>query len=684
MSVAISTRRTTEPSLSHSDTSPAAPAAECQPRRARRLAWAIPALLFAATLAAYLRTMHRSFDWLDNSEFITAAYHLGIGHNPGYPTFMLIGHAFSWLPIGTVAYRLNLMDAVLGALAVALLYLVSARITHNRVASVLAALTLAFSYTFWDQTTEADVFTLHACFILAIVLLFVRWRQEGRERDLYLAWLIAGISLGNHALMALMLPAFAALMVMERGWRYWWPKRAWLCAGALATGAMVYLYIPLRAIANPPPAANVPHTLRQFWELASAPGYHKYMFNLSAAQVALRAAGLARQIVRELGPLGAAAAALGIGVLARGDRKLAAALILMMGADILYALNYDIFDIYAYFVPTYLILAIFLAVGITRLLAWGERGIAWLQRGVEDVLTHPRRIAMVAIVLTYLPVWVFAANLKPVDASQDYAAEDFARNAFDVVEPGSVVIGDWWSIAPLGYLKYVEGLRPDVTLSAALSSSNPEGTQHALSKHFLGAYPAAYIVEYQTSWKRGILERYPHQAVGDLVRLYPDGRPQLQGQPASSLPACRFAECLALIATECKPARVPQGRILRVTHRWRKLGALPYDVETLTALQGNDGCVWRVRSDLGNGRYSTQSWQIGEEAAEEHVAFIPSDAPPGEYSITVRARRKDSHTCLPMFGPVRRHPFEATTAKIRVVPRLPRPAPATLARRHYR
>jgi hypothetical protein len=627
--------------------------------------------------------MHRSFDWLDNSELVTAAYHLGIGHNPGYPTFMLIGHAFSWLPIGTIAYRLNLMTAVLGALAVALLYLVSARITHNRVAAVLAALTFAFSYTFWDQTTEADVFTLHACFMLSIVLLVVRWREGSGDRDLHLAWLMAGVSVGNHALTALMFPALAALMVMDKGWRYWWPKKAWLCAGALVTGAMVYLYIPLRAAANPPPEVNTPHNLRQFWELVSAPGYHRYMFNLSAVEVALRGSGLAREVMRELGPLGAAGAALGIGVLARSDRRLAAALILMMGVDILYALNYDIFDIYAYFIPTYLVLAIFMAVGIERLVAWGERGIAWLQRGVEDFLTAPRRVAMVAAVLTYLPVWVFAANLKPVDASHDYAAEDFARDTFEIAEPGALIIGDWWSIAPLGYLKYVEGLRPDVTLSVALSSSNPEGAQRALGRAFLETYPAAYIVEYQTSWKRVFAARYPHQAVGDLVRLYPGGKPQRQGRRAASAPAWRFGERLGLISTQCEPAQAPQGRILRITHLWRKLGPLPYDLEVLTALEGREGCVWRVRSELANGFYDSLGWRPGQVAAEEHIAFIPGDAPPGEYSVTVRVRRKDTHQSLAAFGLARRRPLEATTAKIRIVLRAPRPAPATLARRHY-
>lgn len=145
-----------------------------------------------------------------------------------------------------MAYRLNLMAAVLGALAVALLFLVCLRIMRsstplgagNRIAAVLAALTLAFSYTFWDVTTEADVFTLHACFMLATILLLLRWRQQQRERDLYLAWLILGVSLGNHALTALMIPAVIALMPMDRGWRGLRPGNLWRCGAAPVGGPL--------------------------------------------------------------------------------------------------------------------------------------------------------------------------------------------------------------------------------------------------------------------------------------------------------------------------------------------------------------------------------------------------------------------------------------------------------------
>ena len=648
------------------------------------VAWALPCLLFAAAAAMYVRTMRPSFDWLDNSELITAAYHLGIGHTPGYPTFMLIGHAFSWLPIGTVAYRLNLMTAMLGALAAVLLYLVCVRVTASRAASVLAALTLACSYTVWDIATEADVFALHSCLVLGALLLLLRWRDEGRDRDLYLAWLIVGLSLGNHALTALAIPALAALVVMTAGLGNLWPRRVGLCVGAMLCGLMVYVYVPIRAMASPPPEVNAPHNLTQFWQLVAAPVYRQFMFNRPLAEVALRVLGFARHMVRELGPFGLASALLGVVLATRRDPKLTAALILLLGLDVIYAINYSIFDIYTYFVPSYLALGVFMAVGLRQVLVWGERGLAWLQRGVEESLNRPRRIAMIAAVLTYIPVWAFSADFRLVDASKDRAAEDFARNAFEIVEPRSVIVGDWWSIAPLGYLKHVEGLRPDVTLSVALSSPYARAVHRVLSRDFLAAHPAAYVVEYQTSWKRAFMARYPFAHVGDLVRVYPNGKPRLHARPSSATPGCRFGDAVGLVQSRCAPSAVPQGGILRITHEWTRLTDGAVNLETLTTLEGEDGPVWRVRSDLANGFYAPQDWRVGEVAPEEHLAFIPSDTPPGEYAVTVRVRRTDSHKCLSLSGAGEgAHPFEATTRRVTIVPRLPRPAPAQFAPRKY-
>src|SRR5947207_15957807 len=66
-------------------------------------------ILYAATLAP-------STAMWDTSEYIAAAYTLGLPHPPGNPLFVLIGRVFSILPIApNVAMRIHLLAALCSA-----------------------------------------------------------------------------------------------------------------------------------------------------------------------------------------------------------------------------------------------------------------------------------------------------------------------------------------------------------------------------------------------------------------------------------------------------------------------------------------------------------------------------------------------------------------------------------------
>ena len=62
--------------------------------------------------ALYLITLAPTITWAnfgtDGGDLITAAVTLGVPHPPGYPLYTTLGYVFAQLPIGTVAFRLNL------------------------------------------------------------------------------------------------------------------------------------------------------------------------------------------------------------------------------------------------------------------------------------------------------------------------------------------------------------------------------------------------------------------------------------------------------------------------------------------------------------------------------------------------------------------------------------------------
>src|ERR687883_1500267 len=98
--------------------------AEYQPSyRAAALASALIFILYVLTLAP-------STSMWDTSEYITAAYTLGLPHPPGNPFFVLIGRVFAVLPIpGTsVAVRINILAAVCSAISAGMGVLVTERV----------------------------------------------------------------------------------------------------------------------------------------------------------------------------------------------------------------------------------------------------------------------------------------------------------------------------------------------------------------------------------------------------------------------------------------------------------------------------------------------------------------------------------------------------------------------------
>ncbi len=89
-------------------------------------------------------------DAQDAGKFQISAPLLGTGHPTGYPTYIMLGKLFTYLPFGDVAYRVNLMSAFFGAMTAALLFLMACKLGSRTLPAAGAALLLAFSATFWS------------------------------------------------------------------------------------------------------------------------------------------------------------------------------------------------------------------------------------------------------------------------------------------------------------------------------------------------------------------------------------------------------------------------------------------------------------------------------------------------------------------------------------------------------
>src|SRR5271154_1693756 len=89
-----------------------------RPERFQRSDFIAAGLVFIVTLGVYIATLAPNVTLLDSGELITAAAKFGVGHPPGYPLWTLSGFLLTHLfPFGNLAWKTNLLDAVLGAFA---------------------------------------------------------------------------------------------------------------------------------------------------------------------------------------------------------------------------------------------------------------------------------------------------------------------------------------------------------------------------------------------------------------------------------------------------------------------------------------------------------------------------------------------------------------------------------------
>jgi hypothetical protein len=418
---------------------------------ARSNRW-LPLLAGAAPFLVYLRTMAPTVYGLDSAELTTGAYVLGIVHAPGAPTFLLLGHLFTWLPFGDVGYRVNLLSACSAALAVAMLCAVLLRLQIDRWVALAASWCLAFSYYYWISAVAAELYALHACFISLLLWLGLRWREQHRASTLATFGLLYGLGLGNHVTLGVLAPGFAVLVLGDGEWRV---ARHWLVLSAAGLlGLSVYLYLPLRALSQTPlnfaaEAGVDVATLSGFWWMLRGGMFESLFLAVPWARLPNEVARFVYWLWSNFLGLGCLLGVVGIFEDRSLPRAVRHGLLLMIGGHLLFVLTYAVLDKDLMLGPVYLLWTVWIALGIGPALRLiGE----WWR---------PLRLHAAAVLAT-LALLALAINLRQADLSNDWSARQRGESILSVLEPNAAFIGTWAEVPVLAYLSLVEGQRTDV------------------------------------------------------------------------------------------------------------------------------------------------------------------------------------------------------------------------------
>ena len=228
----------------------------------------------------------------DTAEFQTVSWVLGTAHPTGYPAFVILGFiATHLLPFGDPAYRMNLLQALLAAGAVAGTVAVIQLLTGMRWIALATGLllvimptyspaTVAFpigtgfesSPVFWRLSTYADPHMFHLALVTLLFLLLLVWERrrsdagpEGSRRAdrwLVAAAAIYGVAFANHSLTLMLAPAVGLFVLAVAPWiiRQW--RLVLTCVAVLvATVAVFWLELPIRAAMNAPQVYAHPDTM---------------------------------------------------------------------------------------------------------------------------------------------------------------------------------------------------------------------------------------------------------------------------------------------------------------------------------------------------------------------------------------------------------------------------------------
>jgi len=432
-----------------------------RPVASARRDWLLAGVIAAAMFVLYAATSPRSISLEDDSMFVLSSYFLGIEHPPGYPLFTLIGHVFTFLPFGSVAYRVHLASALFGALTCALAWLCARVLIPGRLPALVVALGLGVSPVFWSQAVIAEVYTLNTFFFLGLVLMALHaCPANGPQRAALLPWmaLVFGLSLSNHwPLMLLVAPAFVVLL---------WPLRVELARrfGTLAflvmLGLLPYVWLIRRSWQPLPISFDGPlETLPEVWYFISRAGYAG-IDHSSAATWLDRIKFFeyqAGQVLLQFAFAGALIAAAGFAVQWRSlGRRVAAFLTIAFfmpsfGLLVLLGFDYDsihkhVFHVYP--LPAYTVVAL-----------WMGLGFAWLltRYPASARLARAAAAALVALIAAVGAHW----NLFDDDS---WGAR-YAQALLETLPRNAIVFGQGEAdLGSLAYFLMIENQRPDLTL----------------------------------------------------------------------------------------------------------------------------------------------------------------------------------------------------------------------------
>lgn len=446
----------------------------------------------------------------DSGEFQWAMASLNVAHATGYPLFTLLGYVWQLVPLPVpIAWQLNLLAALFGALAIAAVFVLVRDVTRRTDTALVAALFLALAPTIWFNASILEVYPLHAFLLVLVIYLLWRWSAQTRgvsetpsvpsnDGALYLAFFVLGLAFAHHRLIVLALPSIIIFVFLtDRRFMFNVP-RLLICVLLLLPGLLLYLYVPLRLLPEG-------YSINFAWNDIILGGEYQ------------------GSLLREFNPLpvlwdipfqnfhaGLVLAFIGALTLSRRARTLNLLLWLVYLADLLFALVYSVPDIEVFLTSSFVVTAVWIGAGTAFVI---EQITSFV--GARFLRPVSLGIALVISLVALLGLTRYE-QIRLAVANEAGTAETRARAILAANLPkGAFLELDWETATAIRFLQSTEQARPD--LEARLIAMNQrEEYQRTLRNVDAGR---AVFVERGVKWTRAPAGYSFNPAANDLAQI---------------------------------------------------------------------------------------------------------------------------------------------------------------------
>ena len=452
--------------------------------------WCLCVLVFSLL---YALTAQRGVSWQDSGMFQWRVLNgdcvgqrgLALAH----PLYIAAAQILKWIPIGTLAGRLNFFSGLGMAVALANLAAVLMLLTGRRWIGLLTVAMLAVAHTVWWLSTLAEVYTWSVAGLTAeLWLLAGLVRRPSWQRLAGLAF-VSGLGLSLHNFALLPLPIYFVLVIVLivrrrlSGWA--------LAPGAIAwlAGASVYLgFVIHHALATGDIAATMRSAL--FGRYAAQVLNASSLSQNFKANMALSALNFASM----LGPLAI------VGWLRMGrrlGRPLAAVLGAVTAIEMLFFIRYPVPDQFTFILPTLVMVALSAGIGLSVLADISRRvRICAVLLCVASVAAPPAFYAAGPTLLRAAGIRISRSRKLPFRDEMRYwlvpwkqnedSARRFSVSALEQGRSGSVILADSTAVYPLLVTRNAnpefEDIRiPEFHRSLSSYDDDPRGYRGALA-----------------------------------------------------------------------------------------------------------------------------------------------------------------------------------------------------------